>query len=305
MKIKIGTRGSKLALYQAEYVKARLEELDLIIDAEITVIKTKGDKILDVPLAKIGDKGLFVKEIESAISKGKVDIGVHSSKDMPTVQPDGLTLSTFLKRETPNDAFVSNRYKSLDDLPDDAVVGTSSLRRRSQILSLKPDLKIRDIRGNVDTRLKKLDDGEYDAILLAVAGMKRLGLEERITEVIPLDKMIPAVGQGAIAVESRSGDETIQNILQRINDEETATAVREERAFLQKLEGGCQVPIGCHAFMKDDVYHIHGYVGSLDGQAFVRESLIRAPGETEGMGLELAEIALKKGAYEILKEIER
>jgi len=304
MPIKIGTRGSKLAVYQAERVKKKLEEINGELEAEIIIIKTKGDKILDVPLARIGDKGLFIKEIENALIDGKIDIGVHSVKDIPTALPAGLTLSTFLSRGIPNDAFISNKYRSIEDLPSEAVVGTGSLRRKSQILALRDDVVVKDLRGNVETRLKKLDDGVYDAIILAAAGMKRLGLDDRITQLMPIDIMVPAVGQGVIGIESCE-DNNNKPLLSKINHEETKSSVLEERAFLRKMEGGCQVPIGCYGRFEGNRFILIGFVGTIDGKKIIRHKIIVNRNDVMGTGLKLAAIILNRGGSEILKEIDR
>jgi len=252
-KINIGTRGSKLALWQAEWVKAEIQMIDPGIDVRLIKIKTTGDMILDVPLAQVGGKGLFVKEIEESILRNDVDIAVHSMKDVPTDFPVGLHLSAICEREDPRDAFISqiqsskSKVQSIKDLPQGARIGTSSLRRSSQLLNMRPDLQITQLRGNLDTRLRKLDEGQFDAIILAAAGVKRLGLQDRITEVLPFEVSLPAIGQGAIGIECRADDEVINEIVGSLDHEETSIAVRAERVFLRKLEGGCQVPIAAYA----------------------------------------------------------
>jgi hydroxymethylbilane synthase len=252
-KINIGTRGSKLALWQAEWVKAEIQMIDPGIDVRLIKIKTTGDMILDVPLAQVGGKGLFVKEIEESILRNDVDIAVHSMKDVPTDFPVGLHLSAICEREDPRDAFVSqvqsskSKVQSIKDLPQGARIGTSSLRRSSQLLNMRPDLQITQLRGNLDTRLRKLDEGQFDAIILAAAGVKRLGLQDRITEILPFEVSLPAIGQGAIGIECRADDEVINEIVGALNHKETSIAVRAERAFLRKLDGGCQVPIAAYA----------------------------------------------------------
>src|SRR3972149_3721313 len=252
-KIHIGTRGSKLALWQAEWVKAEIQMIDPGIDVRLIKIKTTGDMILDVPLAQVGGKGLFVKEIEEAILRHDVDIAVHSMKDAPTDITVSLHLSAICEREDPRDAFVSKvqsskfKVQSFKDLPRGARIGTSSLRRSSQLLNMRPDLQITQLRGNLDTRMRKLDEGQFDAIILAAAGVKRLGLQDRITEILPFEVSLPAIGQGAIGIECRADDESINKIVGALNHKETSIAVRAERAFLRKLEGGCQVPIAAYA----------------------------------------------------------
>lgn len=305
MKIRIGTRGSKLALTQAGIVKSRLENLNRALEVELKIIKTRGDKILDSPLARIDDKGLFVKEIEVALLEKKIDIGVHSLKDIPTEQPVGLRISAIPEREIPNDAFVSNEYSSLTEIKPGSVVGTISLRRKSQLLNLRPDLVIKDIRGNMDTRLKKLDRGEYDALVLAAAGLKRLGFKERITELLPLDSMVPAVGQGALALETRTTDEEILSICQILNHGETQKAVEEEREFLNLMGGGCQVPLGCYACFEDSNFSMKGYIGDLEGKEKIFRTLKRKRNEYRGCGKQLAQLLLEEGGNLILEKIRK
>ncbi|NQU63627.1 MAG: hydroxymethylbilane synthase [SAR324 cluster bacterium] len=242
-KIRIATRSSALALWQANWVKQRLEHTHSGLIVELIHLKTKGDKILDVPLAKIGGKGLFVKELEVAILENRADIAVHSLKDVPTEFPEGLELSVFTKREVPNDAFVSNEFESFTALPKNAVVGTSSLRRIAQLKKVRPDIEFKSLRGNVGTRLGKLDSGEFNAIILAAAGLIRLGLKDRITELLQHDTSLPAIGQGVVCIESRTGDELVLDCIRTLGDEETALNVSAERALLKRLNGGCQVPI--------------------------------------------------------------
>ena len=310
-KVVIATRGSKLALWQAEWIKAEIEKLDPDIAIELNKIKTTGDKILDVPLAQVGGKGLFVKEIEEAMLRGEADLAVHSMKDVPTELPEGLHLSTITKREDPRDAFltaVSSQQsavsiKNFQDLPQGANVGTSSLRRICQLLNKRPDLKITQLRGNVDTRIRKLDEGEFDAIILATAGVKRLGHEDRITEKLPTGFSLPAIGQGAVGIECRVDDEFINNLLKPLDHEETFVCVKAERAFLKKLEGGCQVPIAAYAKLKDGNVYIEGLVGSIDGKTLIKESLTGKPEESESLGTALAEKLLARGAKEILDKV--
>jgi len=312
-RITIGTRGSKLALWQAEFVKTHLQKLSPDLGIEIRKIKTTGDKILDVPLAQVGGKGLFVKEIEEALLRYEADIAVHSMKDVPTDFPDGLHLPVVCEREDPRDALIVNnklKVKSeklkpslIFSLPKKAKVGTSSLRRSCQLLSLRPDLKIEQLRGNLDTRLRKLDEGQFDAIILAAAGMKRLGLQDRITEILPPDISLPAIGQGAVGIECRVNDEWVNNLISALNHPETFLCVKAERAFLKKLEGGCQVPIAAHARLKDGRIVMHGLVGSISGEKIIKGYSEGEPGHAETLGIALAEEILSKGAKEILDEV--
>lgn len=312
-KIIIATRGSKLALWQAEWIKSQIKNIHPDMEVELNKIKTTGDKILDVPLAQVGGKGLFVKEIEEAMLRGEADLAVHSMKDVPTDLPDGLHLSAICKREDPRDAFITavssqgsgggKTINSIKDLPEGAHVGTSSLRRMCQLLNKRPDIKITQLRGNVDTRLRKLDEGEFDAIILATAGIKRLGHEARITEKISTEISLPAIGQGAVGIECREDDAFINDLLARLNHEETWICVSAERAFLKKLEGGCQVPIAAHAQLKDGKLTIAGLVGSLDGKTLIKDSLEGKPEDAEALGTSLAEKLLSQGAGEILAEV--
>ncbi len=307
--IVIGTRGSKLALWQAEWVKSQI--LKLRPDAKVTLkkIKTTGDKILDVPLAKVGGKGLFVKEIEEAMLRKDIDLAVHSMKDVPTELPEGLHLGAICEREDPRDAFVSRlsdggfQINSFRELPEGATIGTSSLRRSCQIKNLRPDLKILQLRGNVDTRLRKLDEGQFDAIILASAGIKRLGHKDRITEYLSTDISLPAIGQGAIGIECRVDDEFINSIISGLNHSETAVCVKAERAFLKRLEGGCQVPIAAHAVLEDSKIILDGLVGSIEGDRIIREQITGNASDAEALGVELAEIILSRGGKEILDEV--
>lgn len=305
----IGTRGSKLALWQAEWVKAQIESLVPGVEVTLKKIKTTGDKILDVPLAKVGGKGLFVKEIEEAMLRGEIDLAVHSMKDVPTELPDGLHLGAICEREDPRDAFISGlsekgfTIKSFNELPQGATIGTSSLRRSCQLKNLRPDLKIVQLRGNVDTRLRKLDEGQFDAIILASAGVKRLGHKDRITEYLPTDISLPAIGQGAIGIECRVDDEFINSIISRLNHQETAVCVKAERAFLRRLEGGCQVPIAAHAVLRDERVVLDGLVGSIEGDRIIRDSMEGSITDAEKIGVELAELILSRGGKEILDEV--
>jgi hydroxymethylbilane synthase len=303
-KLIIATRGSMLALWQAEWIKGQLQELDPSLEIELNKIKTTGDKILDVPLAQVGGKGLFVKEIEEAMLRGEADLAVHSMKDVPTELPESLHLSTITKREDPRDAFIAGKeIKSFSELPQGANIGTSSLRRICQLLNRRPDLKITQLRGNVDTRIRKLEEGEFDAIILATAGVKRLGREEKITEKLPVDVSLPAIGQGAVGIECRKDDEFTNNLLKSLDHYETSVCVRAERAFLKKLEGGCQVPIAAYAQLKDGEVVIEGLVGSIDGKILLKDNLRGSPENAESLGTELAENLLSKGAKEILDEV--
>ncbi|WP_420264112.1 hydroxymethylbilane synthase [Candidatus Magnetominusculus dajiuhuensis] len=308
MEITIGTRGSKLALWQAQWVKGQLEQIAQGIAVNLRIIKTTGDKILDVPLSKVGGKGLFVKEIEESLLRGESDIAVHSMKDVPTDFPDGLHLVAICQREDPRDAFVGRQgIGSFDAMPDGAVLGTSSLRRSCQLLNLKPNLKIMQLRGNLDTRLRKLDEGLCDAIILAAAGMKRLGVQARITEILPVDISLPAIGQGAVGIECRSDnasqskDKLINSLAARLNHKATAVCVRAERAFLKRLEGGCQVPIAAYATLDPGgKLHIAGLVGSVDGKVMIRGFM---EGDSESIGVALADDLIRRGAGDILREV--
>jgi hydroxymethylbilane synthase len=308
-KIIIGTRGSALALWQAEWVKASLEKLSAGVQIELNKIKTTGDKILDVPLAKVGGKGLFVKEIEEALLEGRADIAVHSMKDVPTEFPSSLHLAVICEREDPRDAFISAikdgqfRATSFNGLPLGARIGTSSLRRSSQLLNKRPDLKIEQLRGNLNTRLKKLDEGRFDAIILAVAGVKRLGWQDRITEILLPEISLPAIGQGAVGIESRTDDKIINSLIGQLNHPETAICVRAERALLKRLEGGCQVPIAAHARLLNGIITIDGLVGSVTGDRIVKSHIEGNPDHAESLGVRLAENLLTMGAKEILDEV--
>lgn len=298
-----------LALWQAEWVKAQIEKIKSDLTIELNKIKTTGDKILDVPLAQVGGKGLFVKEIEEAMLRGEADLAVHSMKDVPTDLPDGLHLTAICKREDPRDAFIAaadstdKRIKSFSGLPRGATVGTSSLRRICQLLNKRPDLMITQLRGNVDTRIRKLDEGQFDAVILAAAGVKRLGRADRITEILAPELCLPAIGQGAVGIECRTDDDFTNSLLKKLNDEETAVCVRAERAFLKKLEGGCQVPIAAHARLKGGIIVMEGLVGSVDGRTLIRDSIKGRPEEAESLGTTLAEKVLSQGADRILAEV--
>jgi hydroxymethylbilane synthase len=312
-KISIGTRGSKLALWQAEWVQSELKRLYPDLGIEINKIKTTGDKVLDVPLANVGGKGLFVKEIEEALLGHEVDIAVHSMKDVPTEFPDGLHLAVICKRDDPRDAFISKirnskfDIRNFNDLPLGAKVGTSSLRRLCQLLNVRPDLKIEQLRGNLDTRLRKLDEGQFDAIILAAAGIKRLDWEEKITEILTPEICLPAIGQGAIGVECRIDDEFVNNLILPLNHNDTSICVRAERAFLKRLEGGCQVPIAAYARIERKEYNsklvMDGLVGSISGDRIIKGHIEGRTDHAESLGITLAEDILSRGAKEILDKI--
>ena len=301
--LRIATRKSKLALWQAEFVKAELESRNPDLTVELVTFTTQGDKILDTPLAKIGGKGLFVKELEVAMLDGRADIAVHSMKDVPMEFPEGLGLEVICEREDPRDAFVSNNFDSFEALPQGAHVGTSSLRRQCQILAARPDLKISSLRGNVQTRLGKLDAGDYDAIILASAGLKRLELEERITEAIDDKVSLPAGGQGAVGIECRVDDERVKALLAPLNHDETAARVIAERSLNKRLQGGCQVPIACYATLNGDKLHLRGLVGSDDGSHMIRTEVTGNKADAEQLGIQAAEDLLAKGAGEILESV--
>ncbi len=301
-KLIIGSRGSALAMWQAEHVASEIADY---FDGEIEIraIKTTGDRILDVPLSKIGSKGLFVKEIESALQKGAVDLAVHSMKDMPTELPEGLLLAGTLKREDPRDAFISLKYKAVRDLDRRAVIATSSLRRRAQILHHKPGLMVVDIRGNVDTRVRKLEDGVADGLIMAVAGLKRMLMSHYITEFLDYDVMLPAVGQGCIAVETRVDDAELRELIDRITCREDFLAVRAERALMRKLEGGCQVPVAALAEVHGDIIVLDAMVSNLDGSLMIRDRSSSSIDCPEALGADVADKLIEHGAERILKEV--
>lgn len=301
--LKIATRQSPLALWQAEHIRTRLEALHVGLKVELVTFVTQGDKILDTPLAKIGGKGLFVKELEAALLDGRADLAVHSMKDVPMALPEGLSLAVICEREDPLDAFVSNTYESFDMLPHGAKVGTSSLRRKCQILKQRPDLEIIDLRGNVGTRLSKLDAGLYDAIILASAGLKRLGLAERIRHTLAPDVSLPAVGQGALGLECRSEDQAVLDLILPLLHRETDACVRAERAFNAYLEGGCQVPIAGYATLHEGAISIEGRVGSTDGSTLLKAQLRGDVAEAEHLGVVLAQDLLAQGAGDLLKAL--
>ena len=302
-KVRIATRKSALALWQAEYVKDKLINAHPGLVVELVPMTTKGDRILDTPLAKVGGKGLFIKELEIAMQEGRADIAVHSMKDVPVEFPQGFGLHAICERENPFDAFVSNSFKSLADLPQGAKVGTSSLRRQCQIRALRPDLEILDLRGNVNTRLSKLDAGEYDAIILAAAGLIRLGMKDRIRDLIGEEVSLPAVGQGAVGIECRNDDHELIALLAPLNHAETATRVKAERAMNCRLEGGCQVPIGSFATIDNDRITLTGLVGATDGTKILRETRQGSVEQAEQLGKDVAEALIEQGADQLLAQL--
>jgi hydroxymethylbilane synthase len=299
----IGSRGSKLALFQANWSKSKLEAAHSDLRVAIKIIKTSGDVFLDAPLSQIGGKGLFTKEIEDALLDGVIDLAVHSLKDLPTVLPAGLSLAAVSSREDARDAFLSNEYRNLDALPKGAKVGTSSLRRQSQLLRLRRDLEVANLRGNLETRIRKLDERQYDAILLACAGLDRLGYQDRIVERLSVEQLCPAVGQGALAIEIREMDDETRNRLQSLHHAPTHSAVTAERAFLRRLGGGCQVPIAGHAWIEDSRLEMLGVVASTDGRQMFRDQASGSIERADALGAQLAERLLASGASEILKAL--
>ena len=304
-KIRIATRKSPLAMWQAEHVASLLRKAHPGLTVELIGMSTQGDKILDTPLAKIGGKGLFVKELEQGMLNNRADIAVHSMKDVPVDLPDGLHLAVILEREDPRDAFVSNRYTSLAELPRGAVLGTSSLRRQCQLAELRPDLKIRSLRGNVNTRLSKLDDGKFDAIILAAAGLKRLGFKRRITAVLEPEQSLPAIGQGAIGIECRTDDGSVNALIAPLHNPETALCVTAERAMNNRLMGGCQVPIAGYALINHNRIFMRGLVGEPDGSRIIRSESSAPASDAEALGIALAEDLLGQGADQILMHLYR
>ena len=301
--LRIATRQSPLALWQANFVKAELEKYHPNLTVELVTMVTKGDVILDTPLAKIGGKGLFVKELELALLEERADIAVHSMKDVPMSFPEGLGLAVICEREDPRDAFVSNRYASLAELPEGAIVGTSSLRRQCQLMAAYPHLTVKSLRGNVGTRLSKLDNGEYDAIILASAGLIRLGMPERIKSFISVEDSLPAAGQGAVGIETRVNDTRVLNYLAELNHNPTACCVMAERAMNTRLQGGCQVPIGGFATLNGEELELNALVGSLDGSTIIRASGKAHQRDAEQLGIRIAEQLLAQGADKILAEV--
>jgi hydroxymethylbilane synthase len=301
--LRIGTRASLLAVTQSTWVKTQIEQAHPGTRVELVKITTKGDRILDVPLAKVGGKGLFVKEIEDALLAGEVDLAVHSMKDVPTELPEGLHIGVIPVRETPYDAFLSNRSTTLAELPHGATIGTSSLRRKSQLMALRPDLHIVDLRGNIDTRLRKLDEGVYDAIILAGAGLRRLNLEQRITALLAPAQMLPAISQGALGIELRRDDTELAEGLRFLHHQATAVAVAAERAFLLRLEGGCQVPIAAHATLSDDRVSLTGLIASVDGRQILKDTITGPAEQAALLGTHLAQTLLDRGGKAILEAV--
>ena len=304
-KLIIATRESPLALWQAEFVRSALTQAYPDVDVQLLGMTSRGDQLLDVPLAKVGGEGLFVKELEEALLDGRADIAVHSMKDVPMAFPAGLGLGVICAREDPSDAFVSNQYRTLEDLPAGSVVGTSSLRRECQLRSRRPDLDIKFLRGNVNTRLRKLDEAEYDAIILASAGLIRLGFAGRIAQHMDICDSLPAGGQGAVGIELRSDDSAVLSLLQVVHHEPTARRVIAERAMNKRLEGGCQVPIGCYADYVDggETLLLRGLVGNPDGSQILRAEAIAPAAEAEQLGISVAEDLLSQGAAAILADV--
>lgn len=301
--LRIATRESQLALWQAEFIKAELEAHHPGLQVELLGMKTKGDIILDVPLAKVGGKGLFVKELEQAMLDDRADIAVHSMKDVPMEFPEGLGLAIICEREDPTDAFVSNHYDCLEDLPQGARVGTSSLRRQVQVQAARPDLEIISLRGNVNTRLAKLDNGDYDAIILASAGLMRLDMHDRIRSRLSIEMSLPAGGQGAVGVECRTDDARTRALLAPLHHTDTADRVIAERALNRRLEGGCQVPIACYATLEGENLYLRGLVGNLTGEKVLRAEITGPRTDAEKLGIQVAEMLLDQGAGEILAEV--
>ncbi len=302
--IRLGSRGSKLALWQAEFIQSEVSRRTGR-PVEIVRIKTTGDMILDVPLARVGGKGLFVKEIEEALLSARIDLAVHSMKDVPTDLPSGLEIVAITRREDPRDAFLSARHKRFEDLPRGAKLGTSSLRRQTQLLAVRPDLEVESLRGNLDTRIRKMEQGQYDAIVLAAAGLRRLGWEKKITHYIPESVSLPAIGQGALGIEIRSDDGATREAVAFLSDRDTALAVRAERGFLKRLEGGCQVPIAAHGRTNGNAIVLDGLVGRPDGSHVIRGSRTGTVSDPESLGVGLADDLLARGAREILDDVYR
>jgi hydroxymethylbilane synthase len=302
-KLRIATRKSPLALWQANHVRDALMARNPGLDVELFTMSTQGDKILDTPLAKVGGKGLFVKELELGILEGRADLAVHSMKDVPVEFPQGLGLAAILEREDPRDALISNTISSIEALPQGARVGTSSLRRQCQLRARRADLEVLDLRGNVNTRLAKLDNGDYDAILLAAAGVKRMGWEDRITELLPPEQFLPAIGQGAIGIEIRVADDRVNRFVEALNDEQAATRIRAERALNARLQGGCQVPIAGYSEISHGVMVLRALVGRPDGTELVQGVISGKPEDAEELGQVLADDLLSRGAKQILADV--
>ncbi len=303
-KLVIGTRGSKLALWQANYIADCIRTKYPEIEVSLRHIITTGDKILDVPLARIGGKGLFTKELETAMLAEEIDLAVHSLKDMPTELPPGLLLAAITERADPGDALISPKYRTIDHLPQGAKVGTSSLRRKAQLLAYRPDLMICDLRGNLDTRLKKMETEGLDAILLAVAGLNRLGWQELITEIIPNNICLPAVGQGALALEARANDQEVLDMLEFLNHQQTRWAVEAERTYLAEVEGGCQIPIGVYGHSQQQLLVLEAVILSVDGKRQIRQTISGQPAQAAELGRKLAQEMLAAGGREILQELQ-
>lgn len=305
-KLVVGTRSSQLALWQADFVIGELAKKYPELVVEKRLMTTKGDKILNAPLAKIGGKGLFTKELETAMLEGEIDIAVHSLKDMPVVVPEGLVITAITQRADPGDAFVSSKYESFQQLPAGAKVGTSSLRRKAQLLHARPDLQIEDLRGNVNTRLRKMEEENFDGIILACAGLKRLGFGDKIRQVLPQTMCLPAVGQGALAIECRQADKETRELLEFLNDRCTRLCTEAERGFLATVEGGCQVPVGVHAVSAETGIRVEAVIASLDGSTLLRDALeaeVKNAQEARAVGVSLAEKLLARGGREILRSI--
>lgn len=305
-KLVVGTRSSQLALWQADFVIGELAKKYPELVVEKRLMTTKGDKILNAPLAKIGGKGLFTKELETAMLEGEIDIAVHSLKDMPVVVPEGLVITAITQRADPGDAFVSSKYESFQQLPAGAKVGTSSLRRKAQLLHARPDLQIEDLRGNVNTRLRKMEEENFDGIILACAGLKRLGFGDKIRQVLPQTMCLPAVGQGALAIECRQADKETRELLEFLNDRCTRLCTEAERGFLATVEGGCQVPVGVHAVSAETGIRVEAVIASLDGSTLLRDALeaeVKDAQEARAVGVSLAEKLLARGGREILRSI--
>ena len=303
-KLIIASRESALAMWQARHIQARLQALYPDTTVEILGMTTTGDQILDSPLARIGGKGLFVKELEQALADGRADLAVHSMKDVPMNLPEGFALAATGEREDPRDAFISVRYTRLEDLPEGSVVGTSSLRRQSQLQARFPHLKIESLRGNLQTRLRKLDEGQYAAIILAAAGLKRLGMEERITQLIAPENSIPAVGQGALGIEIRADRDDMRKLLNPLNHPDTAACVEAERAMSRALAGSCTVPLGAYAHIENGALRMTGFVASVDGREMVRDSVEGAPQDADALGRALAQKLITRGADRILAALD-
>ncbi|MCX4187983.1 hydroxymethylbilane synthase [Methylophaga sp. OBS4] len=301
--VRIATRNSPLAIWQAEFIKAQLMALYPDLEVELIGMKTQGDIILDTPLAKVGGKGLFVKELEQGMLEGRADIAVHSMKDVPVEFPEGLHLPVICKREDPHDAFVSNHYQTIDELPQGARVGTSSLRRECQLRMYRPDLEVLPLRGNVNTRLRKLDEGQFDAIILAMAGLKRLGFDDRIRSALTPEQSLPAIGQGALGIETRIDDEDMNALIAPLHCPETAIVLAAERALNRRLAGGCQVPIAGYAILEGDQLWLRGLVGRPDGTETLTAEVRGDASRAEALGIEVAEILLGKGADKILADV--